>query len=183
MANISVEYQLEEHDLLTAAAIPVEFEQSNPYLGWVLPTFLLLVSGFCLAIYLYGDPTDPPRFLFMAVFIGLMAGALFLFSRPVFRGLARSAMKRHLASPDGQNEFGPRRVTITPDRLVIKDPVSETAFDWKLVKRAVRHGEFLLVFVGPGGGLMHVVPARAFRDEAAADAFLAALNERITPAG
>lgn len=114
-----------------------------------------------------------------------VVGALILaFWFATFPARVEQMLRRHTARTFAQGKnlglLGPTTVEADPERIVEKNALRETHVKWPAVERVdVDSGR---VYVWTSAFSAMVIPARAFESDAARDAFVAAVRERIAGA-
>jgi hypothetical protein len=164
-----VEYEITPDDLFAfqwRAAFksrPARRATRQAYLFWFLA--LLLIS---ILPAIGGD-----GFVFSRIDWTFLPGTVllvFLLQKLLTNWLMRRAIRRMLADEKpGRGQLGRHRVVLQPDAVVESTGVNQTRTSWSGVDRVEQEQEYIFIYTSPMSA--HLIPKRAFRDAAEADAF------------
>ncbi len=142
-----------------------------------------LIPGGVLMAVMYTGATVPDRAWFSAVAFGLTFAVMWvvyalltLTRRAVNRRLRRS-IERGIAGGVLRPEYGPMRVAVEADALVVETPGTTISTAWDAVESVEDAGDALYVDYRSGGCVR--VPRRAFASEGQKAAFLGAIETAL----
>ena len=138
--------------------------------AWFLRAVTLAVIGFLACVLLrYAAPNLFP--VMEVVVIGLLFAGWCLYPLQ-YRAAIRRLVEQHYRDTNNDALFGLRKLSITPEYVIISTPLSQTVARWRAIREVDVQREALYLF--QSGLTSIIVPRRAFASEAEFQRFVEA---------